>query len=90
MQEEIQALHDNDTWTLVPYQPSMNLVRSLWVYKIKRRANGSVKRYKARLVAQGFTQQEGIDYYEKFSPIIKPTIVQLVLTIAVSNGWSIH
>ena len=90
MQEEIQALHDNGTWTLVPYQPSMNLVRSWWVYKIKRRANGSVEKYKAQLVARGFTQQEGIDYFETFSPIIKLTTIQLVLIIAVSNGWSIH
>jgi len=90
MQEEIQALHDNGTWTLVPYHSSMNLVGSRWVYKIKRRADGSIERYKARLVARGFTQQEGIDYSETFSPVIKPTTVQLVLTIAISNGWSLH
>jgi histone deacetylase 1/2 len=90
MQEEIQALHDNGTWTLVPYHSSMNLVGSRWVYKIKRRADGSVERYKTRLVARGFTQQEGIDYSETFSPVIKPTTVRLVLIIVISNGWSLH
>jgi len=90
MQEEIQALHDNGTWTLVSYQPSMNLVGSRWVYKIKQCADGSVKRYKAQLVAWGFTQQEGIDYSETFNLVIKPTIIRLVLIIAISNGWSIH
>ena len=68
----------------------MNLVGSRWVYKIKRRADGSVERYKARMVAQGFIQEEGIDYSETFSPVIKPTIIWLVLTIAISNGWLIH
>jgi hypothetical protein len=68
----------------------MNLVGSRWVYKLKWRADGSVDRYKAQLVARGFTQQEGIDYSKTFSVVIKPTTVRLVLTIAISNGWSLH
>ena len=56
MQDEIQALQSNGTWTLIPYCSSMNVVGSRWVYKIKRRADGSIDRYKARLVARGFTQ----------------------------------
>jgi len=90
MQEELRALHSNQTWLLVPPHPSMNAIGSRWVYKIKRHADGQVTRYKARLVARGFTQQEGIDYLETFSPMIKPTTVRLVLTIVVSYGWTIH
>jgi len=90
MQEEIQALHSNHTWSLVPSHPSMNVIGSRWVYKIKRHADGRIDRYKARLVARGFSQQEGIDYLETFSPVVKPTTVRLVLTIAVSYGWNIH
>ena len=71
MREEIQALHANKTWTLVSFHLSMNVVGSWWVYKIKRRSDGSIERYKAHLVARGFTQQEGIDYSETFSPVIK-------------------
>jgi hypothetical protein len=71
MCEEIQALHANRTWTLVSFHPSMNVVGSRLVYKIKRRSNGSIERYKAHLVTRDFTQQEGIDYSETFSPIIK-------------------
>ncbi|XP_073268322.1 uncharacterized protein [Populus alba] len=90
MTEEIKALHGNHTWSLVPLHPSMNVVGSRWVYKIKRHADGRVDRYKARLVARGFTQQEGIDYLETFSPVVKPTTVRLVITIAVTHGWKIH
>ena len=71
MQEEIQALHANITCTLVLFHPSMNVVGSRWVYRIKRKADGSVDRYKACLVARGFTQHEGIDYSETFSLVIK-------------------
>jgi hypothetical protein len=71
MREKIQALYANITWTLVSFHHSMNVVGSRWVYRIKRRADGSIERYKMRLVSRGFTQQEGIDYSETFSPIIK-------------------
>jgi len=68
----------------------MNVISNRWVYKIKCHANGQIDRYKAWLVARGFTQQEGIDYLETFSPVVKPTTVLLVLTIVVSYGWNIH
>jgi hypothetical protein len=56
MKSEIAALHANGTWSLVPFDPSMNVVGCRWVYKIKRRADGVIDRYKAPLVARGFTQ----------------------------------
>jgi histone deacetylase 1/2 len=56
------------------------------VYKIKHLVDGSSERYKAQLVARGFTQQEGIDYSETLSPVIKQTTVRLVFTITVSRG----
>ena len=62
----------------------------LAVYRIKRRVDGSIERYKARLVARGFTQQEGIDYSETLSPVIKQATVRLVFSIAVSRNWKIH
>ena len=62
MCDEIKALCSNHTWSLVPFHPSINVVGSRWVYRIKRHVDGSIKRYKAHLVAMGFTQQAGIDY----------------------------
>jgi hypothetical protein len=69
MCKEFQALCANRTWTLVPFHPSMNVVGSRWVYKIKHRVDGNIERYKAHLVARGFTQQKGIDYSKTFSPV---------------------
>jgi hypothetical protein len=60
------------------------------LYKIKHRADGSVERNKACLIARGFTQQEGIDYSETFSPVIKHATVRLIFFIAVSCDRKIH
>jgi Reverse transcriptase (RNA-dependent DNA polymerase) len=60
------------------------------LFKIKKKADGIVKRYKARLIAKWFTQEEGFDYLDTFSPVIKPTIVQIVLSIAVAHNWPLH
>lgn len=90
MSDEINALRVNSTWTLVPPSPQYNVVGCKWVYRIKRKANGMIDRYKARLVAKGFHQQHGLDYSETFSPVVKPTTIRTVLSIAVSQGWNIH
>jgi len=90
MREEIQALCANKTWTLVSFHPSMNVVGSRWVYIIKCKVDGNIKRNKMHLVVIRFTQYEGIDYSETFSPIIKQATVRLVFSIAVSYDWKIH
>ena len=82
MVDEYNALLHNGTWKLVPPDPAQNLVSNKWVYRIKRNPNGSIERYKARLVAKGFHQRPGIDFHESFSPIVKPTTVRTVLSLA--------
>ncbi|XP_062093309.1 uncharacterized mitochondrial protein AtMg00820-like [Humulus lupulus] len=72
MKEEYQALFSNDTWELVPREPHMNTVANKWIFRIKYNANGSLQRHKARLVPKGFQQQPGIDFFETFSPVVKP------------------
>ena len=74
---------------MVPLPPHKNVVTCKWVYKLKRHSDGPVARYKARLVARGYLQQFGLDYDESFSPVVKPTIVRLLLTLAVQHGWKL-
>ncbi|GJZ48109.1 ribonuclease H-like domain-containing protein [Tanacetum coccineum] len=90
MCDEYKALIDNNTWVLVPRPPNVNIVRSMWLYKHKYNADGSLNRYKARLVANGRSQQQGIDCDETFSPVVKPATIQTVLSLVVSRQWPIH
>jgi hypothetical protein len=66
-----------------------NIIGCKWVYKIKRKKDGSLDIYKARLVAKGFKQQYGIDYDDTFSPVVKISTIQIILSIVVSRGWSL-
>ncbi|CAJ2674628.1 unnamed protein product [Trifolium pratense] len=90
MQSELQALQQNNTWTIVPLPSGIKPIGSKWVYKIKRKADGSIERYKARLVAKGYNQIEGVDYFETFSPVAKMTTIRTVLAIASINNWFVH
>lgn len=90
MQDEYHALLRNNTWSLVPIPANTPIVGCKWVYKLKTHPNDTIARYKARLVAKGYSQTAGLDYSETFSPIVKPATIRLVLTIALTKGWSIN
>lgn len=89
MSEEIKALRENSTWTLVPRHCVPNVVRSKWIYHIKRHSDGSIERRKSRIVAKGFHQCPGIDYNDTFNPMVKPRTICLLLSIALGANWSI-
>ncbi|KAI3516852.1 hypothetical protein L1887_15941 [Cichorium endivia] len=90
MKAEYDALMRNNTWSLVNCPTKSNIVGCKWIYRVKKRSDGTIERHKARLVAQGFSQEAGVDYFDTFSPVIKPTTIRLVLSIALSHGWNIH
>ena len=84
---EFDALMVNRIWSLCPRPLGKHIVRNKWVFKLKRLSDGSIKRYTAWLVAKGFDQQNGIDYAKTFSPVVKHTIVWIVLALAVSFNY---
>ena len=87
MQAKLHALQMNKTWTLTTFPPHKVAIGCRWVYKIKYNADGSIEQYKSRLVAKGYTQMEGLDFLDTFSPLAKLTTVQLLLALAALNGW---
>lgn len=90
MTVEYDALIKNETFKLVPKPPDTNIVRSMWLYKYKLVADGNPVRHKARLVANGKSQEQGLDYDEIFSPVVKPVTIRTVLHLALQRNWEVH
>lgn len=87
---EYDALMRNKMWELCPLPPNKELVCCKWVFKLKKHAEGTIARHKARLVARGFTQNFGLDYLDTFSPVVEPITVRIVLTVALARSWTIR
>lgn len=87
MEKEFNALVENNRWMLVPKDDSKNIVGNKWVFQVKRKFDGIVKRLKARLVAKGFHQRPGDDSHKTYSPVVKSSTIRTVLTLAITNGW---
>ncbi|GJT09394.1 ribonuclease H-like domain-containing protein [Tanacetum coccineum] len=90
MNLEMSALLENDTWELVELPFGRKALNSKWVWKLKFKSSGEIERYKARLVAMGCAQKEGVDYEETFSPVVKMVTVRCVINLAVNQSWPIY
>ncbi|KAG8496407.1 hypothetical protein CXB51_009171 [Gossypium anomalum] len=90
VQAEYDALISNSIWELHPLPPGRKVIGCKWLFKVKTNPDGIVARRKARLVAKGCSQVPGCDFKETFSPVVKPTTIQIILSIAVTKGWPLR
>ncbi|GJU44967.1 retrovirus-related pol polyprotein from transposon TNT 1-94 [Tanacetum coccineum] len=90
MQEELNQFVANDVWELVPLPMSQSVIGTKWVFRNKLDENGIVSRNKARLVAQGYNQQEGIDYDETYAPVARLESIRILLAIACANDFKLY
>eukprot|EP00253_Pinus_taeda_P001506 PITA_01506 len=90
MQEEYSSIMKNDVWEVVPRPEGKSVVTSRWLYKVKHVADGSIEKFKARFVARGFSQLEGVDYEETFTPVARYTSIRSIISLTAEMGWKIH
>jgi len=90
MQEEYQSIMKNGVWEIIPRPSDKLVVTSKWIYMIKHVVDGSIDKYRARFVARGFSQKEGIDYEKIFAPTLRYTTIRLLVSFAATMGWNIH
>lgn len=90
MDKEMQSLKKNDVWDLVKLPPGRKTIGCKWVYKVKMNADGTPEKYKARLVAQGFAQKQGVDYDETFCPVVRTESVRTVIALSAQNNLKLH
>lgn len=88
MEEELARLKELNTWDIVPRPQGKKVIGSTWKFKIKTDSSGNPIKYKARLVAQGFAQRYGLDYYETYSPVVKRKSIRLMLALGIEKGWN--
>ncbi|KAG8487770.1 hypothetical protein CXB51_018003 [Gossypium anomalum] len=80
----------NNTWSLVSLPADRTPIGCKWLFKVKRKPDGSVKRYKAKLVGKGYSQKAGFDYQDTLSLVVKPVTIQFILSIAVTKRWKLR
>ena len=83
-------MKDNNVWDLVPLLKGAKPIGCKWIFKMKSDSKGDVERYKAHLVANGFTQKEGIDYKETFSPVLSKDSFKTIMALVTQFDLELH
>lgn len=90
MESEIQFITKNKTWELVKLPAGHRPIGLKWVYKLKKNADGEVVKHKAKLVAKGYVQKQGIDFEEVFALVARLDTVRLILAVAANRSWEVQ
>jgi hypothetical protein len=90
MKEERNSLQKHGTWTLVNPPSDRKVITGRWVLKTKLNEDGSVARYKARYVARGYAQVEGVDFFETYAPVVRAETVRVMLSLAATQNWKMR
>lgn len=87
---ELQAFLRKNTWSLCLVPINRRAIGCKWLFKVKTKADGTFDRYKACLVAKGFSQHAGVDFRETFSPVVQATTIRTILSLSVMKGWPLR
>jgi hypothetical protein len=88
MKKEMQSLIQQSTWKTIPQTEAKKVIKSTWVFKLKRFPDGSPSKFKARFCVRGDLQTEGVDYFETYAPVVQWSTVRLLLTLVLREGWA--
>lgn len=90
MKKEVKALKEKGTWEVVKRSKEMKVIGCRWVYKLKWSHDRSEVKFKSRLVAQGFAQEYGVNYFSTYAPVVKSSAVRVLMAIAVKKGMRVE
>lgn len=86
----MRSIHENATWKLTSLPGGHRAIGLKWFFKLKKDPTGNIVKYRARLVAKGYAQQQGVDFEEVFAPVARMETMRLLLALAAHSGWEVH
>jgi hypothetical protein len=90
IQSEMTLILKNETWEVIDRSPGKTPITAKWIFKIKKNQNGDINKLKARVVARGFQQREGIDYHDILAPVVRWSTIRTILALAAKYQWPLY